>query len=68
MASYLLEVIYAKNVFVGMNLSWHSFELSVHLYFGILWENRYNVGPWLWKQAKIKEEKEKCELRGRHGD
>jgi hypothetical protein len=26
------------------------------------------VGPWLWKQAKIKEEKEKCELRGRHSD
>jgi hypothetical protein len=27
-----------------------------------------NVGPWLWKQAKIKEEKAKRELRGRHSD
>jgi hypothetical protein len=26
------------------------------------------VGPWLWKQAKIKGEKEKCELHGRHSD
>jgi hypothetical protein len=25
-------------------------------------------GPWLWKEAKIKEEKVKCELRGRHSD
>jgi hypothetical protein len=25
-------------------------------------------GPWLWKQAKIKEEKGKCKLRGRHND
>jgi hypothetical protein len=26
------------------------------------------VGPWLWKQEKIKEEKAKCELRRRHSD
>jgi hypothetical protein len=26
------------------------------------------VGPWLWKQAKIKGEKEKCELCRRHND
>jgi hypothetical protein len=26
------------------------------------------VGPWLWKGAKIKEEKEKYELRRRHSD
>jgi hypothetical protein len=26
------------------------------------------VGPWLWKQEKIKEEKGECELRGRHSD
>jgi hypothetical protein len=26
------------------------------------------VGPWVWKQAKIKEEKEKCELFSRHSD
>jgi hypothetical protein len=24
--------------------------------------------PWLWKKEKIKGEKEKCELRGRHSD
>jgi hypothetical protein len=26
------------------------------------------VGPWLWKEAKKEEEKEKIELRGRHND
>jgi hypothetical protein len=26
------------------------------------------IVPWLWKQANIKEEKEKCELHGRHSD
>jgi hypothetical protein len=26
------------------------------------------VGPWVWKQANIKEEKVKRELRGRHSD
>jgi hypothetical protein len=26
------------------------------------------VGPWLWKQEKIKEEKGECELRGIHSD
>jgi hypothetical protein len=24
-----------------MNLNWHSSELAVHVYFNILWENRY---------------------------
>jgi len=24
-----------------MNLSWHVIELPVHVYFNILWENRY---------------------------
>ena len=38
---YLLDVICAKNVFVGMNLSWHASKLLVHIFFGILWENRY---------------------------
>jgi hypothetical protein len=28
----------------------------------------HGVGPWLWKQAKIKEEKEKHELHRRHND
>jgi hypothetical protein len=41
MASYLLDVICARNVFAGMNLSWHVAELPVHVYFNILWENRY---------------------------
>jgi hypothetical protein len=41
MASYLLDVICTRNVFVGMNLSWHVAELPVHVYFNILWENRY---------------------------
>jgi hypothetical protein len=42
MASYQLDVIYARNVFSNMNLSWHIAELPVHVYFNILWENRYN--------------------------
>jgi hypothetical protein len=41
MASYLLDVICARNVFDDMNLSWHVVELPVHVYFNILWENRY---------------------------
>jgi hypothetical protein len=41
MASYLLDVICSNNVFAGMNLSWHSSKLSVHVYFDILWENKY---------------------------
>jgi hypothetical protein len=41
MASYLLDVICTRNVFAGMNLSWHVAELPVHVYFNILWENRY---------------------------
>jgi hypothetical protein len=39
MASYLLDIICAKNVFSGMNLNWHSSELSIHVYFSILWDN-----------------------------
>jgi hypothetical protein len=31
----------AMNVFAGMNLSWHVSELLVHVYFSVLWENRY---------------------------
>jgi hypothetical protein len=41
MASYLLNVICARNVFVSMNLRWHVAELPIHVYFKILWENRY---------------------------
>jgi hypothetical protein len=41
MASYLLDVMCARNIFAGMNLSWHIAELPVHVYFIILWENRY---------------------------
>jgi hypothetical protein len=43
MASYLLDVICARNVFAGMNLSWHIVEFPVHVYFSILWENRYKI-------------------------
>jgi hypothetical protein len=41
MALYLLDVICTRNVFVGMNLSWHVVELPVHIYFHILWKNMY---------------------------
>jgi len=41
MASYLLDVMCARNVFVGMNLSWHVKKLLVHVYFIVLWDNRY---------------------------
>jgi len=41
MDSYLLDVIHAWNVFIDMNLSWHFVEILVHVYFNILWENRY---------------------------
>jgi hypothetical protein len=41
MDSYLLDVICARNVFVGMKLSWHILELPFHVYFSVLWENRY---------------------------
>jgi hypothetical protein len=41
MDSYLLDVMCAKNVFTSMNLRWHVVELPVHVYFNVLWENRY---------------------------
>jgi hypothetical protein len=41
MASYLLDVVCARNVFPGLGLSWHVLKLPVHVYFIILWENRY---------------------------
>jgi hypothetical protein len=41
MALYLLDVICERNVFTDMNLRWHVSELSVHVYFIILWENKY---------------------------
>jgi hypothetical protein len=41
MEYYMLDVVRARNVFGGMNLSWHVVELPVHVYFSILWENRY---------------------------
>jgi hypothetical protein len=41
MASYLLVVICARNFFANMNLRWHVAEIPVHVYFSILWENRY---------------------------
>jgi hypothetical protein len=41
MASYLLDIVCARNAFVGMNLRWRASEILVHVYFRILWENRY---------------------------
>jgi len=41
MTSYLLDVIYARNVFTGMNLRWHVAEIPMHVYLNILWENMY---------------------------
>jgi hypothetical protein len=35
MASYLLDVVCARNIFVGMNLRWHVAELPVHVYFNM---------------------------------
>jgi hypothetical protein len=42
MASYLLDVICARNVFVQHELELaHASKIPVHIYFIILWENRY---------------------------
>jgi hypothetical protein len=43
MASYWLDIVFSRNDFSGMNLNWHSSELLVHVYFNILWENRYKT-------------------------
>jgi hypothetical protein len=41
MASYLLDAMCARNIFSGMNLSWHVAEIPVQVYFNVLWENMY---------------------------
>jgi hypothetical protein len=41
MDSYLLDVVCVRNIFVIMNMIWHVAGLSVHVYFSVLWENRY---------------------------
>jgi hypothetical protein len=41
MASYLLNVICARNVFPGLSIRWNISEFPVHFYFIILWENKY---------------------------
>jgi hypothetical protein len=41
MASYMLDVICVRNVFIYMDLSWHVAKMPIHVYFNILWENRY---------------------------
>jgi hypothetical protein len=41
MALYLLDVIYARNVFAIMNIRWEVGEFPFHVYFNILWENMY---------------------------
>jgi hypothetical protein len=38
---YLLDIMCTRNVFVSMKLRWHTSELLVHIYFSILWENKY---------------------------
>jgi hypothetical protein len=47
MDSHLLDVMCTKNIFVGMNLRWHVIELPVHVYFSILWENKYKKSYYL---------------------
>jgi hypothetical protein len=42
MASFLLDVMCTRNVFAIMNMSWHVAKILVHVYFNVLWENRYN--------------------------
>jgi hypothetical protein len=41
MASYLLDVMCAINIFIDMNLRRHVAELPIHIYFSVLWENMY---------------------------
>jgi hypothetical protein len=41
MTSYLLDAICARNVFPGLSLIWHVSEFPVHVYFSVLWENKY---------------------------
>jgi len=41
MAYYLLHVVCARKIFPGLGLSWHVSDSHVHVYFNILWENRY---------------------------
>jgi hypothetical protein len=41
MDSYLLDVMCGKNIFVDINLSWHVAKLPFHVYFSVLWENRF---------------------------
>jgi hypothetical protein len=36
MASYLLNVMCGRNVFIGMNLRWHVAEIPYHVYFSVL--------------------------------
>jgi hypothetical protein len=43
-------------------------KIKIPVPFLELIKNEEFVGPWLWKYARIKEEKGECELRGRHSD
>jgi hypothetical protein len=36
------RVMCVRNVFVSMNLRCHVAELPIHVYFNVLWENKYN--------------------------
>ena len=41
MDSYLLDFMCARNIFTSMNPRFHVVYLPVHVYFSMLWENRY---------------------------
>jgi hypothetical protein len=41
MASYLLDAICTRNMFTGLRFSSDVSEFPAHVYFSVLWENRY---------------------------
>lgn len=41
MYSYLINVIYARNEFVGMNWKWSTDQAPVNVYCKDLWEHKY---------------------------
>jgi hypothetical protein len=43
MASSMLDVMCARNIFANLNMSWHVAKLLVHDYFNVLWENMYKM-------------------------
>jgi hypothetical protein len=41
MASYFLNVVCARNSFLGIHIYWNYLEVPMHVYFLMLWENKY---------------------------